>query len=197
VEIISRDRSKDHQRGATDGAPPGPSRVLDRWHLLKNRSFAIERFLSHSQMPTETSEDDGLAASSRQKRTSGEQVRSQGSRARRLALYQQVNALYQQGGTILGIARHLHLGHRRGRNFVRSPNFPAWGKPARTRSAIDPLFGMASKDGTGYSQRCVAGPGIKTLFPCSSCISQRLDMHFTRVICPVRNKSALNCLGPG
>jgi transposase len=137
VEIISRDRSKDYQRGATDGAPQA-QQVIDRWHLLKNLREAIERFLSHTQMPTETSEDDRLATSSRQKRTSGEQVRSEGSRARRLALYQQVNALYQQGGTILGIARQLHLGHRRVRNFVRSPNFPEWGKPARTRSAIDP-----------------------------------------------------------
>src|SRR5205823_14014275 len=56
----------------------------------------------------------------------------------RLALYQQGNELYRQGGTILGIARQLHIGHRRVRNFVRSPSFPEWGKPARTRSAIDP-----------------------------------------------------------
>lgn len=104
----------------------------------KNLREALERFLSHTQMPTETSEDDRLATSPRQKRTSGERVRSEGSRARRLEIYQQVNALYQQGGTMLGIARQLHLGHRRVRTFVRSPSFPEWGKPARTRSAIDP-----------------------------------------------------------
>ena len=137
VEIISRDRSKDYQRGATDGAPQA-QQIIDRWHLLKNLREAIERFLSHTQMPEEASEDDRLIISPRQKRTSGERVRSEGSRARRLALYQQVNELYQQGGTILGIARQLHLGHRRVRNFVRSPHFPEWGKPARTKSAIDP-----------------------------------------------------------
>jgi len=75
---------------------------------------------------------------SRQKRTSGERAHSQGSRQRRLALYQQVQELYRQGGTILLIARQLHLGHRRVRKFVRSPSFPEWGKPARTRSTIDP-----------------------------------------------------------
>ena len=137
VEIISRDRSKDYQRGATDGAPAA-QQVIDRWHLLKNLREAIERFLSHTQMPEEASEGGGLAISPRQKRTSGERVRSEGARQLRLALYQQVNELYRQGGTILGIARQLHIGHRRVRTFVRSPRFPEWGKPARTRSAIDP-----------------------------------------------------------
>ena len=79
-----------------------------------------------------------LADSSRQKRTSGERARSQGARELRLGLYQQVKTLSQQGGTILGIARQLHLGHRRVRTFVRASRFPEWGKPTRTRSAIDP-----------------------------------------------------------
>src|SRR6266568_1883860 len=86
VEIISRDRSKDYQRGATDGAPAA-QQVIDRWHLLKNLREAVERSLTHTQMPAETSEDDRLATSPRQKRTSGERVRSEGSRARRLVLY--------------------------------------------------------------------------------------------------------------
>ena len=137
VEIISRDRSKDYQRGATDGAPQA-QQVIDRWHLLKNLREAIERFLSHTQLSETAREDAGLATSPRQKRTSGERARSQGSREFRLALYEQIQELYQQGGTILGIARQLHIGHRRVRKFVRSPNFPEWSKPARTRSAIDP-----------------------------------------------------------
>jgi transposase len=133
VEIISRDRSKDYQRGATDGAPQA-QQVIDRWHVLQNLRETIERFLSKYQV----SEATGPAIPSRQKRTSREQARSEGSRARRLALYQQVQELSRQGGTILGIARQLHLGHRRVRKFVRASSFPVWGKPARTRSAIDP-----------------------------------------------------------
>jgi transposase len=80
----------------------------------------------------------GRLFSPRQERTSSERARSEETRQRRLALYQQVNDLYQQGGTILGIARQLHLGHRRVRHFVRSPQFPEGGKPARTKSALDP-----------------------------------------------------------
>jgi len=137
VEIISRDRSKDYQRGAADGAPQA-QQVIDRWHLLKNLREAIERFLNHTLIPPAGGEEKRAQTPVRQKRTSGERARSEGSRRRRLALYQQVKELYRQGGTILGIARQLHIGHRRVRNFVRSPSFSEWGKPARTRSAIDP-----------------------------------------------------------
>src|SRR5881275_3393469 len=73
VEIISRDRSKDYQRGATDGAPQA-QQVIDRWHLLKNLREAIERFLSHTQLSETASEDARLATSPRQKRTSGERA---------------------------------------------------------------------------------------------------------------------------
>ena len=134
VESISRDRSKDYQRGATDGAPQA-QQVIDRWHVLKHLREAIERFLSHSQ----ESEAAGLATPPRQKRTSGERARSDGSRHHRLALSQQVKELQQQGGTILGIARQLHIGQSRGcASSFALPVSPPWGKPARTRSVIDP-----------------------------------------------------------
>lgn len=137
VEIISRDRSKDYQRGARDGAPAA-KQVIDRWHVLKNLREAIERFLSHTQIPNTRGLQTSVQNALRQKRTSGERTRSEGARRRRLALYQQVHDLYQQGGTILGIARQLKIGHQTVRNFVQSPSYPEWGKPARTRSAIDP-----------------------------------------------------------
>ena len=76
-------------RGATDGAPAA-QHVIDRWHLLKNLREAIERFLSHTQLSETASEDARLATSPRQKRTSGERARSQGSREFRLALSQQI-----------------------------------------------------------------------------------------------------------
>src|SRR5215472_15525266 len=95
VEIISRDRSKDYQRGAADGAPDA-QQVIDRWHLLKNLREAIERFLNHTQIPPAGSEEKRLENPVRQKRTSGERARSEGSRRRRLALYKQVKELYRQ-----------------------------------------------------------------------------------------------------
>jgi transposase len=133
VEIISRDRSKDYQRGATDGAPAA-QQVIDRWHLLSNLREAVERCLHHIQMQQHAQTTKPL----RQKRTSSELARREGSRQRRLALYHQVVALHQQGGTIAGIARQLQIGKRRVRKFIASSSFPEWSQAQRTRSAIDP-----------------------------------------------------------
>lgn len=137
VEFISRDRSKEYLRGATDGAPQA-QQVIDRWHLLKNLREALERFLSHTEIPEETSEDIGAAISPRQKRTSGERARSEGSRSKRLALYHQVVALSKQGGTIQGIARRLQISRQTVRKFVQAPSFPQWQKASRTKSGLDP-----------------------------------------------------------
>ena len=127
VEILSRHRSKDDQRGATDGAPQA-QQVMDRWHRLKNLREARERFLSHTQAPEDPGETARLAVSPRQRRTSGERVRSEGSRQRRLALYQQVQDRSRQGGTIRGIARQLPLGHRRVRKAGSSSRISRMGQ---------------------------------------------------------------------
>lgn len=137
VEIISRDRSKDYQRGASDGAPQAVQ-VLDRWHLLKNLKEALERLLSHTELPEEHGSDTSARISPRQRRTSGERVRSEGARNRRLALYNQVMDLSRQGGTIQGIARQLHISRQTVRKFVQAPGFPEWQKAPRTKSTIDP-----------------------------------------------------------
>lgn len=90
VEVISRDRSKDYQRGATDGAPEA-QQVLDRWHVLKNLREMVERFLNRTHLYQQAQATKAL----RQKRTSSELARREGSRQRRLVLYQQVVALHQ------------------------------------------------------------------------------------------------------
>ena len=133
VEIISRDRSKDYQRGATDGAPQA-QQVIDRWHVLKNLREAVERFLNHTQIQHNVQATKQL----RQKRTSSELARREGSRQRRLALYHQVVELHQQGGTISGIARQLQIGKQTVRKFIAARSFPEWSKAQQTRSAIDP-----------------------------------------------------------
>jgi len=133
VEVISRDRSKDYQRGATDGAPTA-QQVIDRWHVLKNLREVVERFLNRTQLHQQAQATKQL----RQKRTGGELVRREGSRQRRLTLYNQVTALHQQGGTISGIARQLQIGKPRVRKFLAAKSFPEWGRAQQTSSAIDP-----------------------------------------------------------
>jgi transposase len=46
VEIISRDRSTEYRKGATDGAPDA-TQVADRWHLLKNLREMLQRLLEN------------------------------------------------------------------------------------------------------------------------------------------------------
>jgi len=48
VEIISRDRSTSYAEGARVGAPDAVQ-VVDRWHLLKNLTEAVERMLANRQ----------------------------------------------------------------------------------------------------------------------------------------------------
>lgn len=47
IEFISRDRSTDYMRGATEGAPQA-QQVLDRWHVLKNVREVVQRIVSRS-----------------------------------------------------------------------------------------------------------------------------------------------------
>ncbi len=120
-------------RGATDGAPDA-QQVLDRWHVLKNLREVVERFLHRTHIQQQTQATKAL----RQKRTSSELARREGSRQRRVALYQQVVALHQQGGTISGIARQLQIGKQAVRKFLAAKSFPEWSQAQQTRSAIDP-----------------------------------------------------------
>jgi len=64
VEVISRDRSTEYLRGATEGAPQA-QQVIDRWHLLKNLREAVERVLNRTQMQEKTNAATTLAISPR------------------------------------------------------------------------------------------------------------------------------------
>jgi hypothetical protein len=90
-----------------------------------------------AQGPSSSEQLQG-SAQRRQKRTRSEAALSAGARLRRLACYEQVVALYQQGGSIIGIARHLHLSRQTVRRFVQADRFPERARAVRTRSAIDP-----------------------------------------------------------
>ena len=53
IEIISRDRSGEYTRGASEGAPQA-QQVADRWHLLRNLSDTIEKWLErHRKLLTD------------------------------------------------------------------------------------------------------------------------------------------------
>jgi transposase len=141
VEWISRDRSTEFARGASEGAPQA-QQVLDRWHVLKNLREALERMLNRFHEPLaqlQAPSDEQKPARLRQKRTRSEAALSASARLRRLACYEQVVALHQQGESILGIARHLHLSRQTVRRFVQAGRFPERARAGRTQSLLDPF----------------------------------------------------------
>ncbi|GER87880.1 transposase [Dictyobacter vulcani] len=137
VEIISRDRSTEYLRGATEGAPQA-QQIIDRWHVLKNLREAVERFLNRIHSQLKALADNPEKPVLRQKRTSTEKMLADGSRLRRHALYEQVVEHYKQGGSILGTAKQFKISRQTVRKFVQAPTFPERARATRTTSALDP-----------------------------------------------------------
>ncbi len=126
VQWISRDRSGDYARGASEGAPEA-QQIIDRWHILKNWREALERVLGRVYVRLKQRQiDSGVSIRPRYKkmRSSSEVAASQASRARRLARYEEVMALWQQGNSFSAIARQLHMSPTTVSKFVHAGAFP-------------------------------------------------------------------------
>jgi transposase len=111
VKLISRDRSSEYARGASEGAPQA-QQIVGRWHVLKNLGEVVLRVvgrihaaLKHRQAAS------GVQVRSRYKRlrSSSELAASQASRLRLQASYNEVVTLYQQGKSMAAIVAQLHL----------------------------------------------------------------------------------------
>jgi transposase len=148
VEVIARDRSTEYARGATDGAPAA-LQVADRWHVLKNHREALERMLGRlhadlTRLPELLSTADTHLVPPPQSirplrlPSMREQAVRQVARDRRLARYQQVQALYQQGVSMVQIATRLGMGRATVRKFVAAAVFPERAVQRRQPSMLDP-----------------------------------------------------------
>jgi transposase len=140
IEIISRDRATAYAEAARKGAPQAVQ-IADRFHLLKNLVDAFEFFLKRQQKsirgaareiyPQRTDEPP------KPQRPSATEL----SRQRRLARYNRVKELHQQGATTLAIARQLNMHRRTVRHFIRCEEFPERLKPSKRRSGLDGFIG--------------------------------------------------------
>lgn len=148
VEIITRDRSTEYARGASEGAPAA-IQLADRWHLLTNWREALERGLErlrpHLQntltLPGVVPESElpPISVYERQRRRgTKDQMVQQTRRTQRYEIYRRVKDLQKQGYNLRQVARELKLGLRRVRRYFTSEQFPEQARPPRAKSILDP-----------------------------------------------------------
>jgi transposase len=146
IRIISRDRSTEYERGIKDGAP-GVVEVLDRWHLLKNLREIAERVLerNHQALSTVT-----LPSSANRNpcpneehtpvpRAAKERVAGEAERRRRLANYEKVKKLHEQGMSMLAICHYLGMSRGAVRRYVHADAFPERRRRPPESSMLDPF----------------------------------------------------------
>lgn len=147
VLVISRDRSTEFARGASDGAPEA-IQVADRFHILQNLREACERALKrmHAELiEQQKALGDAQTSQYKRRRSQAEIAASKVARLRRQARYEEVVALYKQGVSILGIADQLRMSRSTVRNFVYAGAFPERANVLRTKSLLDPYVPYLEK----------------------------------------------------
>jgi transposase len=151
VQVISRDRSAEYQRGATQEAPDA-QQVLDRWHLLKNLGEVLQKVLSRQmevlrqagqevqqmrQMAPSVSACVSAEIPPKQRTLPPRKPPAPSPRRTwQMMMYQQVHEHAAQGETHAHIARSLHLNRRTVRKYLRMPTFETHYRSPR-RSGIE------------------------------------------------------------
>ena len=141
VELVTRDRSSIYANAVTS-ACPNAIQVADRWHLLKNLSEAVERFLD-SQRPAIREAAQLISQQSREPTGSptpsltqmdlpkpvstqiaGDQAQEQPiPTEKRHELYQRAKELQEQGHSIRAIATHLGSSRSTIRKYFKQAHF--------------------------------------------------------------------------
>lgn len=151
--MIGRDRSTEHGRGATLGAPTA-EQVADRWHILTNLREAPERTLDRQRsvvtgltlpplnMPGRRTAGEAVPQTGffPEQRSKGESAAGEGRRLQRRARYQQVQALHAQGASSRAIAEQLGIARGMVRRFIHARSFPERVRPQRAARMLDPYL---------------------------------------------------------
>ena len=155
VKWISRDRSGEYARGASEGAP-GAKQVMDRWHVIKNWREALERVVRriYPRLELRLEQMRSTPFPKRKKaRTTHEQAASSASRQHRLARYEEVLECYHQGLPIAQIAKQMHLARGTIYTYLAADSFPE-----RSPRSPSPGTGKLIAPYTTYlRQRCEEG----------------------------------------
>jgi transposase len=144
IALVSRDRGGDYAAAARKGAPAA-TQTADRFHLLKNLGEALEGVLARhlaAQRKRQTATPRAAPILALQTQESPHVppknvALSQAKREERLAQYQQVVALREQGFSQTAIAEHVGIGHATVSRWLRNGTFPEQ-KPRPRSASVDP-----------------------------------------------------------
>jgi len=128
VAIISRDRAGAYAEGARQGAPQA-LQIADRFHLVLNITEALERYLTRKHAAVRQAaqapvQPDALPAAPAAVPSARAVREQQDRRARRLARYEEVRALYAQGHSQRAIADQLGISRETVSRFLQAEQFP-------------------------------------------------------------------------
>ncbi len=147
MQWVSRDRSGEYARGASEGAPEA-RQIVDRWHLLKNWREVLQRVVGrvHASLKQRQTAS-GMSIRPRYKlaRSSSEVAASQALRLRRLAVYEEVVGLHQQGASIEAIAEQLCLSPTTVGKSIYAGAFPERKYRWHGRRQIEPYIPYLTK----------------------------------------------------
>jgi hypothetical protein len=146
ISVIARDRSTEYARGAMIGAPSAVQ-VVDRWHLLSNVRQMVERWLAsvHARLrrlppAVDAGGEPPVRRVGAFPRGRSDPARTADSRARRLALYEEVQRRYAAGEKLLTISRTMGLARGTVRKYAFAESFPERAERRPARSIIDPYL---------------------------------------------------------
>jgi len=137
VEIMGRDRGGAYADGARRGAPDA-LQVTDRFHVVANLREALERLLTRNHgwlgqaaaALVATAQPAAVAARAPAVRERGPprqtrlQREAEASRTSRLARYEEVRALHEQGMSVRAIAQQLGRSRQTVTRFAKAETFP-------------------------------------------------------------------------
>jgi len=146
VEIISRDRGDTYIEAATKGAPAA-RQVADRWHLLKNLTDSLERFLLHHTRCLKEAAPilEGLTAVEQPpaQRPAPQQRQAEEASVRRhapsVAAWEEVRRLHAAGADIADIARTVGMSRTTAYRYLRLRDPPERKRPRPRATLLDPF----------------------------------------------------------
>src|SRR3989440_3112412 len=146
IDIVSRDGSSEYASAIKKGAPQA-RQVSDRWHLVKNLAACVSVQLAQSLAQIRRAEQTKAKASAEEKplsqeqrpaRTRAVQQAQHARQAERIARYEQMLMLQEQGMKSADIAAQVGMVERTVRGWLSRGDIPYSG-PRRARARlIDP-----------------------------------------------------------